>query len=234
MSPAAVYAIEGGRLGSLDTYLRLCDALGLTLDVALPDRRRSSLPRARDADLVHAAMGELELSRLSAFGLRVGVDEPYQHYQFAGRADVVAWSLEARALLHIENRTRFPNVQEVAGSWNAKRTYFAPALAERLGLRRGWASVAHVMVALWSAEVLHTLRLRTSTFRALCPDDTADFAAWWSGAPVAAKESATLVVLDPCAVGRQRMHCSLDDALRVKARHRGYSDASERLRLVRR
>ena len=43
--------------------------------------------------LVHATMGEPELAYLRGRGYGVGVEEPYQHYQFAGRADVVAWDL---------------------------------------------------------------------------------------------------------------------------------------------
>jgi hypothetical protein len=44
-----------------------------------------------------------------------------QFYQFAGRADVVAWNVEERALLHIEIRTRFPDLQEMAGSTSVSR-----------------------------------------------------------------------------------------------------------------
>ena len=54
-------------------------------------------------------MGEYEASHLRALGFKVGIDEPYQHYQFAGRADLVAWDVDARAFLHIENGTRFPD-----------------------------------------------------------------------------------------------------------------------------
>jgi transcriptional regulator with XRE-family HTH domain len=231
LSPAAVHAVETGRPASLDTYVRLSAGLGLRLELALHDRRRSLPSTATSRDIVHAAMGELEVARLGPHGFGTGVDEPYQHYQFAGRADVVAWSVEGRALLHIENRTRFPDLQEVAGAWNAKRTYLPQALAERLGVR-SWDSVAHVMVVLWSAEVLHTLRLRTGTFRSLCPDPADDFAAWWSGSPRAGRHSAALVALDPCATGRQRLYCGLDGALRAKPRHRGYAEVAERLRLM--
>src|SRR3972149_745963 len=35
---------------------------------------------------------------------------PYQHYQCAGRAGLLAWERERRSLLHVENRTRFPNL----------------------------------------------------------------------------------------------------------------------------
>ena len=114
-------------------------------------------------------MGEFEVRLLAAHGFHVAVDEPYQHYQFAGRADVVAWDLESLALLHLENRTAFPNVQESLGSYNAKRAYLARELATRLGIP-GFRSETHAMVCLWSSDVLHALRLHAATFRATCPD----------------------------------------------------------------
>jgi dienelactone hydrolase/transcriptional regulator with XRE-family HTH domain len=192
VSPAAAHAAENGERVSLEMYIALADALGLAAEVQLTDpRRRQSHPHARAADPVHAAMGELEGARLRRLGRPVAVDEPYQHYQFAGRADLLAWDLQSAALLHIENRTRFPNLGETAGSYNAKRTYMPRVLAERLGVRRR-SSVTNVIVALWSAEVLHVVRLRSETFRALCPDDLDAFTAWWLGLrasrPVAAHD----------------------------------------------
>jgi hypothetical protein len=204
---------------------------GRHLEVLLTDPRRIFATALRSADAVHAAMGDLEAGRLNGHGFPVGIDEPYQHYQFAGRADVVAWDVGKPALLHIENATRFPDLQEAAGAWNAKRSYLADALARRVGLSRGWASVTHVMVALWTAEVLHTLRIRTATFRALCPEPADGFAAWWAGSPPTSGTTACLVLFDPCAAGRQRSFVGLDDALRAGPRHRGYAAVADRLGL---
>jgi hypothetical protein len=77
-------------------------------------------------------MGEAEARALARPGRTIAIDEPYPHYQFAGRADVLAW--EDRDLLHIENRTQFPNLQDAAGSYNAKRQYLARSLAEGLDI----------------------------------------------------------------------------------------------------
>jgi len=101
--------------------------------IALDDRRRRPTG-LRDEDPVHAAMTEAIADRLHGLGLRVATDEPYQHFQFAGRADRVAWDREGVALLHCEQRTRLPNFQDSAGTFNAKRAYLADALAVRLGL----------------------------------------------------------------------------------------------------
>ncbi len=135
VSTSAIQALETGERGSLEIHVRIARALGLELRMELIDpRQRSSGPRG--TDLVHAGMGEVEVAHLRGLGYGVGVDEPYQHFQFAGRADVVAWDLDHRALLHIENRTRFPDIQAAAGALNAKRDHLAASIARRLGLGR--------------------------------------------------------------------------------------------------
>ena len=224
LSTSAVHRVESGRPAALGSYARIALALGLRPDFDLADDRRLAPPRA--VDPVHAWMGEVEAGRLLAADLTVALDEPYQHYQFAGRADVVAWSLERRSLLHIENRTRFPNLQDALGSYNAKRAYLASALAERLNLRGGFSSVTHALVGLWSGEVQHAVRLRIATFRATCPDDSMAFSAWWSGDPPATGTSSTFILLDPLDRPRSRRFVDLDDAPRATARYRGYADAA--------
>lgn len=99
------HAVEHGGPASLETYAANAVALGLEPRLDLIDpRKRAATARAEDP--VHAAMGELLAARMVGHGFPVAIDEPYQHYQFAGRADVLAWDLDARALLHVENRTR--------------------------------------------------------------------------------------------------------------------------------
>ncbi|CAN5709677.1 hypothetical protein BH23CHL8_BH23CHL8_14600 [soil metagenome] len=171
MSRSAAYAAESGIRCSIEMLSALAAPLGLRVELDLVAARRALAPPAGrpSQDFVHAAMGELTAAHLKKLGFGVAIDEPYQHFQFAGRADVLAWSREPPVLLHIENRTRFPNVQEAAGAWNAERAYLAPVISQRLGLP-GLRSITHVMACLWSAEVLHTLRIRAATFRSLCPD----------------------------------------------------------------
>jgi hypothetical protein len=118
---------------------------------------------------------------------------------------VLAWDADARHLLHVENRTRFPNLQEAAGSNNAKRRYLPGVMAERLGRGpRGFDSVTNVMAVLWSSEAIHALRVHPATFAAICPDATDAFDAWWRGAgsPPTGVTS-TLVVLDPSPATRR-------------------------------
>jgi hypothetical protein len=83
---------RAGRHSSLTTYARIVAVFGLDLEAAIVDRRRKPRPTL-DEDPVHAAMGELEAGHLRALGYVVSIDEPYQHYQFAGRADVITWRL---------------------------------------------------------------------------------------------------------------------------------------------
>lgn len=226
VSAAAVHSIETGRAASLETYARVFTVLGLRGELRGINARRSG-STVRDEDPVHAAMGEFEAGRVTGFGFRISIDVPYQHYQFAGRAEFVAWDLERRALLHLDNRTRFPNIQEAFGSYNAKRSYLAGVIAERLAIGpRGWHNVTHAIVALWSAEVLHTLRLRTRSFLAVCPDRADAFAGWWAGAPPSVGVTSTFIALDPRATGRQRGWVDLPAALVARPRYRGYADAA--------
>jgi transcriptional regulator with XRE-family HTH domain len=156
LTASAILNVEAGRAAGLTTYARIAHALGMDLEANLVHPRGRQRSPANEEDPVHAAMGELEAAHLRSLGYGVSIDEPYQHYQFAGRADVIAWRLAERALLHLENRTRFPNVGEAAGAYNAKRVYLAPGrrrsfapLSEALdGLRprlRGYAQAAALL-----------------------------------------------------------------------------------------
>ena len=136
LSAAAIQSIEAGNPGSVESCVRLVDAFGLRLEMELVDPRKRLGPSPRFVDIVHSAMGEVEAGHLRrlALGPTVALDEPYQHFQFAGRADLIACDLDRRALLHVENRTRFPDFQDMAGAFNAKRAYLGRVLADR------WAS----------------------------------------------------------------------------------------------
>ena len=220
--------VERGEPGSVELYARLAMALGLRLELTAFDPRRRDRSVQRAEDPVHAAMGEVEAAHLRALGMEVGIDEPYQHYQFSGRADVVAWTRARAALLHLENRTQFPNIQSMAGSWNAKRAYLAASLGERLGIR--FRSVTHVLVVAWTSEALHALRLHPDSFRSLAPDPSTGFDEWWNGSSNGAGSSSTLIVLDPLASGRQRSWIDLETAIDgARPRHRGYADLAAAL-----
>ena len=231
LSAAMLYRVEAGELASTATAERIASALGRRAELHLIDPRKREARPSLTADPVHSAMGEFEAGHLRNLGRSVGIDEPYQHYQFSGRADLVAWDIDAAALLHIENRTRFPDFQDMAGAFNAKKAYLGAAIVERLGIRR-WASETHVIAALWSAEVLHAIRLRTQSFRSLCPDDPARFAAWWSGEPARPGKASVLVVIDPLADPSQRQWIDLSTALKARPRHSGYADAGARLAAI--
>ena len=145
---------------------------------------------------------------------------------------MLAWDEQERALLHLENRTRFPNLQEVAGSFNAKRAYLPAAIAQCLGIPR-FHTVTHVVVAVWSAEVLHAIRLRDATFRSLCPDPLSAFEAWWAGRVPPAASATTLAILDPLAYGRRRAFVGLDEIATVRPRYRDYAALAAELRRLR-
>jgi transcriptional regulator with XRE-family HTH domain len=230
VSRSLVYQAERGEKVSSEAAVRLAGALGLRVEVQLVDSRRREPQPARQADLVHAAMGELEAGTLRQLTFATAIDDPYQHYQFAGRADVAGWDLDRRALIHFENRTQFPNFQEMAGSFNAKRFYYGSELAARLGIP-GWRSETHVIAALWSVETVNALRQQPESFRTLCADPPDAFHAWWRGEPPAAGKTASLTFLDPVALPRERRYIGLEDALAVapNAPYRGYADAAKRI-----
>jgi transcriptional regulator with XRE-family HTH domain len=232
LSVGFIHAVEHGRPAGLATYAAIAGALGLEPAFDLVDRRRRSNV-LRHEDPVHAAMGESIAGRLRSFGLELALDDPFRHYQFAGRADLLAWSTQRRALLHIENRTRFPNIQEAFGSYNVKRRYLPAIAAERLGIRGGWDIVTNVVAALWSSEVLRDLRLHPTSFRAVCPDPIDAFGAWWSGRlPDADSVTSSLVLFDPILRGRSDRRCylGLDQIDIARGRYRGYADALEAIR----
>ncbi len=251
ISVSTAHGVEAGEVSSLDGYVRLALALGLTPRFTLLPERAARAAQATDP--VHAAMGEVEAAHLRTLGYEVLLDEPYQHYQFAGRADLVAIDREQRALLHLENRTRFPDVQAFVGAYNAKRAYLGRDLARRLGIPGRLRSETHVVVALWSAEALHTMRLREESFRSVCPDPPEAFEAWWAGLPrmesspsertssertssdrASSDPSSTssLVILDPMPGKRssRRRWVGLDRLRAVEPRYRGYADALATMR----
>jgi hypothetical protein len=227
-----VHDIEAGRVGSIETYVRLADALRLRAAFELVDPRRREPTTRRPIDPVHAAMGEAQAVHLRALGYHVGIDEPFQHYQFAGRADVVAWSVERRALLHLENKTHCPDLQDAFGTFNTKRSYLGADLAERVGLPM-WRSETHVIAALWSAEVLHSIRIHEASFASVCPDRADTFDAWWRKDPPATGRHSILVLFDPVEGRRRdrRRWLTLSDLAHARPRYRDYVDAVDALRL---
>jgi hypothetical protein len=92
--------------------------------------------------------------------------------------------------------------------------------------------VTHAIVALWSAEVLHTLRLRAETFRSACPDPLDAFEAWWEGrTPEDEQPRSILVILDPNP-GRKSAYAGWGALPTVRARYRGYADAAARIEVT--
>ena len=164
VSRTLVYLVERGEPTTLETYARLGVALGLRLEAALDDPRSRARP-GRAEDPVHAAIVEMLAARYAAQGRHVAADEPFQYFQFAGRADVTVVDPTGPDLLHHEVKTAILNVGELAGAWNVKRRYLAATLAERHGARGGFRSVTHVLTIAWTADCLHVLRLREATIR---------------------------------------------------------------------
>ena len=88
-----------------------------------------------------------------------------------------------------------------------------------------------MLVLLPSAELLHTLRLRSETLRAVAPGGAESFRSWWDRETPAPGRHRGLVVLDPIDHGsRTRRWVDLEDALTMRPRYRGYADTLDALR----
>jgi transcriptional regulator with XRE-family HTH domain len=230
VSRALVYRVERGDLSTLETYVRFGAVLGLRLAASLDDPRTRARPH-RAEDPVHAAIVEMLAARHAAPGRLVTADEPFQHYQFAGRADLVVIDPAGPDLLHHEVKTAIPNVGELAGSWNVKRQYLARALAERHAIRSGFRSVTHVLTIAWTADCLRVLRVRAATFRTLGPDDPIGFATWWEGRVPASRGSvASVILLDPIQRTRAAPWTGIETLASVRPRHSGYAEVLTALR----
>ena len=224
ISRSLVYLAERGEPTTMETYARLGAALGLRLEASLEDPRTKARP-GRAEDPVHAAIVESLAARYVAQSRLVAVDEPFQHYQFAGRADLTAVDPAGPDLLHHEVKTAMPNVGELAGAWNVKREYLAATVAARHEMPRGFRSVTHVLTIAWTAECLHVLRLREATIRSLGPDVPDAFGRWWAGdRPMASGITATVVIFDPIDRPRAPAWAGLDDVAALRPRHGGYAD----------
>ncbi len=245
VSTTSVHAVESGRRATIGMYVRLAQALGKRLVVDLGDPVAMDIARAHDADapigehallpmgrdIVHAAMGELEAARLLAHGWAPGIDVPWQHFRFGGRADVITCDIERLALLHIENKTQLPDLQDGIGRFQEKQAYLGRAVWERLGLARPPLIQTHVMVGLWSAEVIDVVRRSPATFRSAFPATPDAFLTWWSGGVPGPGTTSAFVLLDPFARGRVARFAGLREVLAgVQPRVLGYAAAADLVR----
>ena len=116
---------------------RVFTALGVPLDMTGDPTPPGAAAPGRGQDLVHSAMGELEAPAAPArSGSRLPSTSPTST---TSSLAVRTWSRGTRqpsALLHIENRTQFPNVQEALGGFGSKRAYLGGVLAARLWARQ--------------------------------------------------------------------------------------------------
>jgi transcriptional regulator with XRE-family HTH domain len=241
VSTTSVHAVESGRRATLGMYIRLAAALGRRLEFDLDDpstpgeaavQATDERDRPRPGrDIVHAAMGEIEVARLLAHGRAPGIDVPWQHYRFGGRADVLACDSSRRALAYIENKGELSDVQEALGRFNEAQGYLGVALWERLGMVGPPLVETHVMVALWSADVIDVVRRHPATFLSAFPDPPDAFLAWWSGGVPPRGRTAAFVLLDPFAAGRARRFAGLSEVLAgIQPRVAGYAAAAELVR----
>jgi hypothetical protein len=88
------------------------------------------------------------------------------------------------------------------------------------------------MLALWSAEVLHQLRLHRSSFGTLCSGDEAAFERWWLGEPAPSAVHVHVLVFDPIEGRRpdRRRWIGLGELAPARPRYRDHAESLAALR----
>ena len=90
------------------------------------------------------------------------------------------------------------------------------------------------MAGLWSAEVIHAVRLRRATFGTLWQDTEDRLPGWLAGNPPVGGVSSSLVLIDLFAKRRSGSIAGLQRVLAgARPRVRGYREAAGRLRAER-
>ncbi|MGD0862968.1 MAG: hypothetical protein ABSA21_09420 [Candidatus Limnocylindrales bacterium] len=84
-----------------------------------------------------------------------------------------------------------------------------------------------MIAALWSAEVLRTLRAHGASFESVCPDSPDAFEAWWRRTPPASGRHSVLIVFDPNKGRRcdRRRRAGLAGLPGLRPRYRDYAGA---------
>lgn len=142
-SQSAVSRIERGHLGSvrLDTIRAVAAALDMRLDL-VGRWRAGDLDRMLSS--AHSALHEDVARRLGGLGGWESAPEvPFSSFGERGAIDILAWHPASRALLVIEFKTEFVDLNELLATLDRKRR-----LAAEIARQRGWLREA-TSVSVW-------------------------------------------------------------------------------------
>lgn len=131
---------------------------------------------ARLMDAGHAAIVEYVVGLLRAAGWQVIVEYTFNVFGERGSVDIVAWHAERRALLLVEVKSRFTDLQEMLATFARKLRLVPPLLAESEGWRP--AVVGRLIVAPGTTANRRVVAAHPSTFDATFPLRSHDARRW--------------------------------------------------------
>ncbi len=193
--------LEAGRLEavSLRTARRLCGRLGIDLIVEAR-WRGGAVDRLLDRD--HAAIVERVSRVLTAAGWQVELEFTFNEFGDRGSVDVLGWHPVDRALLIVEVKSTFTDLQAMLMTLSRK-VRVVPKVAAR---ERGWdrRSLGRILVVIGTSRNRRVVGSHRSVFDATFPSNTlatrqwihaptSDFAGLWFVSPVALTHTRTRV-----------------------------------------
>jgi transcriptional regulator with XRE-family HTH domain len=136
----------------------------------------------RDGDLAqlldagHAAIVEYTVGWLRRRGWEVLVEYGFNHYGERGSVDIVAWHPRFRALLLVEVKTRFVDLQDMLATFARKIRVVPELLVES----HGWQplAVGRLIVAPGTGANRRVVEAHPAIFGATYPGKTRDAHAW--------------------------------------------------------
>jgi transcriptional regulator with XRE-family HTH domain len=175
VSQSVISRVERGiaEVMSLADLRRIADSLNIRLSI---DAwwRGGDLNRLLDAD--HATIVDYIVGRLRSARWEVLVEYGFNHYGERGSVDIVAWHPRLRALLLVEVKSRFFDLQEMLATFARKLRIVPPLLAEA----RGWRPefVGTLIVAPGTTANRRVVADHPNIFEASYPSRSRDAQHW--------------------------------------------------------
>lgn len=176
VSQSAVSRMELGRLGpqSIDSVRAVAAALEIRVDL-VPRWRAGDLDRLASGrhSALHESVARMFRDQLPAWVLAPEVS--FAIYRDRGVIDILAWHPGQRALLVIELKTEFVDMNETIGTFDRKRR-----LARQIARERGWdpVTVSAWMIVSSSRTNRRRADAHEAMLRAALPDDNRAMRRW--------------------------------------------------------
>ena len=136
--------------------------------------RGGDLPRLLDS--AHARIVEYVVGRLRALSWVILVEYTFNHFGERGSVDIVAWHPGRRALLLIEVKSRFSDLQEMLATFARKLRIVPPILSTANGWRP--IVIGRLIVAPSSTANREVVAAHANTFEVSYPGRAREVQAW--------------------------------------------------------